>query len=83
MRFYKNKKYTGEPFDNTLTAVYHNTYSIRFFKNGENHNTKNAGMIYGEFKEFWLNGRYYGNQNTLTKKSWRRYMRLIKLKAFL
>jgi hypothetical protein len=45
------------------------------------HNYKNTAYSdnYG-YKEFFLNGKAYGNQNHFTKETWRRFC---KLKAFL
>jgi hypothetical protein len=44
-------------------------------------NNKNAAIIYcSSYKEFSLNDKKYGNENTFTKQSWRRF---VKLQAFL
>ncbi len=52
-----------------------------FYKNGMFHNAKNASnIILNRQKSFWLNNKYYGNENTFTKQSWRRF---VKLQAFL
>lgn len=48
-----------------------------FYKNGKQHNNKNASYIkYKKYKEFWLNGEFYGNKNNFTKKSWRRFVKM-------
>jgi hypothetical protein len=61
-----------------ITRFYKLTY---FLKNGNYHNIKNAAYInYNGFKEFFLNGKYYGNKYNFTKQSWRRF---VKLKAFI
>jgi len=64
-----------------LAAIY-SSKSIWFFKNDKCHNSKNAAYIHNDnkFKEFCLNGKYYGDQNDFNKKSWRQF---IKLQAFL
>ncbi len=58
--------------------------SVVFYKNGQLHNSKNASYFgynkLNSFKEFWLNGRYYGTNYTFTKSSWRKFA---KLQAFL
>ena len=55
-----------------------------FFENGLEHNSKNAAYI-GCFlnKEFSLNGNYYGTHYKFTKESWRKFIRELKLQAFL
>jgi hypothetical protein len=85
MKFYKEQKYTNywnfEIYYNDLTAIYHDSISIRFFKNGRRNNSKNATYIkINEFKEFYLDDEYYGDQNDFTKESWRKF---VKLQAFL
>ena len=58
-----------------------NYYSIRFYKNGILNNFKNATFIVNNsYKEFRLNNKYYGDQDTFTKQSWRKF---VKLQAFL
>jgi hypothetical protein len=82
MKFYKDKYsygYCDKIINNNLTIMYSNIY-IYFYKNGKNHNTKNAAFISNKYKEFRLNGKYYGNTNDFTKQSWRRF---VKLQAFL
>ena len=64
-----------------LTAIFNDHYNVIFYKNGEIHNNKNAAYInYSGFKEFRLNGIYYGCEEHFNKKSWRKF---VKLKAFL
>jgi hypothetical protein len=84
MKFYINKN-AGHFFEkivnNKLSAIYYNLYAIRFLKNGNLHNIKNAAYIDNyEFKEFYLDNEYYGDQNDFTKKTWRKF---VKLQAFL
>jgi hypothetical protein len=71
---YKIKKYE-------LAVIYFSSMEVYFFKNGKEHNSKNASYI-GRFgnKEFCLNGKFYGNENDFTKQSWHKF---IKLQAFL
>ena len=68
--------------NNKLTAIYLNhKNTVSFFKNAKLHNSKNAALIYSNAdKEFYLNHLYYGYNNTFTKSSWRKF---IKLQAFL
>jgi hypothetical protein len=90
MKFYKdtiNRFYWHKIINNKLTCSYHLTspynisIAIEFYKNGQNHNSKNAAKIYNNGnKYFYLNGKYYGDQNDFTKQSWRKFT---KLKAFL
>ena len=84
MKFYDDKNnsyYWCIIFDNKLTAIHSDYCGIRFFKNGLYHNTKNVAYIrFDGHKSFSLNGKYYGDQNYFTKKSWRRF---VKMKVFL
>ncbi len=85
MKFYNyNKKYISywdKIKDNKLDAIIYFSKSIWFYKNGEEHNTKNASYIKPDgYKEFCLNNNYYGDNNKFTKFSWRRF---VKLQAFL
>jgi hypothetical protein len=84
MKFYKDKVnkyyYWFKIINNKLTAIHYDR-STRFMKNGIFHNNKNAAIIYcSSYKEFSLNDKKYGNENTFTKQSWRRF---VKLQAFL
>ena len=83
MKFYIKIKIYNIKFNNNLTAILSSkdTNSIYFFKNSKMHNCKNTAYSdnYG-YKEFCLNGEFYGNQNNFTKESWRRFC---KLKTFL
>ena len=82
MKFYRDKlNYYWDKIKNyKLTTIYHSE-SIWFLKDSECHNSKNACFVKNNrIKYFYLNGIYYGNQYTFTKKSWRHF---IKLKAFL
>jgi hypothetical protein len=85
MKFYIDKKifyYWFKIINNNLTAVYVNkNKSIRFFKNGKFHNTKNAAYIaYRSYKEFILNDITFSFGFNFTKESWRKF---VKLKVFL
>ena len=93
MKFYININswtwdYLNKIINNKLTCSYHLTsahnnisIAIEFYKNGQNHNSKNASYFnYNGFKEFSLNGKIYGYHNTFTKSSWRKF---VKLQAFL
>ncbi len=85
MKFYKEKTYYKYYmyliFDDKLTAIYCDIASTFFYTNGYENNIKNASYISkNDYKEFCLNGIYYGNNNNFTKSSWRRF---VKLKAFL
>jgi hypothetical protein len=90
MKFYNGGKLYSVFYFNKiskfkLTAIYHffslNSYHIKFFKDGNLHNSKNAAYIRHDVnKHFCLNGIYYGRENNFTKKSW---LRFIKMKVFL
>ena len=86
MKFYKDSNryfYWRKIISNKLNAIYINITIniIVFFKNGENHNSKNASYFnYNGFKEFSLNGKIYGYEKDFTKLSWRKFT---KLQAFL
>jgi hypothetical protein len=84
MKFYKDniRNYFWNRISvNKLTTIYYDNIAIRFFKNGKYHNNKNVCYVHKEgYKYFYLDGKYYGDQDKFTKKSWRRF---IKLKAFL
>jgi hypothetical protein len=95
MKFYKDNNDGDMSFwtkiqRNKLTAIYINVYisektnlnEVIFFENGKFHNNKNIAIIniYYEYKKFYFNGMFYGNEDDFTKKSWRKF---VKLKAFL
>ena len=84
MKFYNNKisSFLEKIKESKLTAIIQSDIkSIFFYKNGEMHNNKNAAIIRcDEYKQFRLNGIYYGSKNRFTKESWRKY---VKLRAFL
>jgi hypothetical protein len=63
---------------NKLNAVYYNGNSnVIFYKNGLEHNAKNAAGIYiNGYKAFHLNGIFYGDNNVFTKQSWYRFVKL-------
>jgi hypothetical protein len=87
MKFYRNTynvNYWNKINKNKLSSIYidYNFY-IWFFKNGKLHNNKNAANINHYWKGFWINNEYYGNDIHFTKKSWRKFARELKLKAFL
>jgi hypothetical protein len=80
MKFYRDKfiwKYGGKIINNKLTAIYFTEVYIEFFKNGKNHNIKNAAFIrHDGDKQFCLNDKLYGNEFNFTKKSWRKFVKL-------
>jgi hypothetical protein len=85
MKFYKDDDHFGCYFDkitvNKLTAIYHDYSGVMFFLNGKCHNAKNATYIfYDGYKEFYLDGKLYGDKRNFTKQTWRKFY---KLKAFL
>jgi hypothetical protein len=93
MKFYLDKDdddllFWTKIMKNKFTAIYTNiyisnkskNYTIEFFKNSKEHNTKNAAYIDNEFKQFYLNGKCYSYNDDFTKESWRRF---IKMQAFL
>jgi hypothetical protein len=86
MKFYtedKNKNkynynYWHKINKNKLTAIYSFYSIVWFFKNGLNHNDKNASYIkYNIRKEFHLNGKKYGSHYNFTKQSWRKFVKLM------
>jgi hypothetical protein len=85
MKFYKDNYrnkyiYWCKIKDNKLTAIYYDSIAVRFFKNGNHHNTKNAAYINNGYKEFLLNDKFYDKNKDVTKQSWRRF---VKLQAFI
>jgi hypothetical protein len=79
MKFYKDKKNSFFYYNKSikLTCIYYNSYIISFFKNGLLHNNKNTAYIrYSKYKDFYLNGKYYGDSIIFNKKLWRKYIRL-------
>jgi hypothetical protein len=80
MKFYRDINW-NKIINNKLTAIYLD-YNIYFYKDGKIHNSKNVAYIRydNRYKEFYLNGKLYGNQDTFTKESWRRF---VKLQVFL
>jgi hypothetical protein len=79
MKFYKSNSYYGPYLEkilsNKLNAIY-SYYSVLFFKNGKEHNPKNAAYISNKIKQFKLNNKFYGDQDDFTKYSWRRFVKL-------
>ena len=66
--------------DHELTAI-HYEKGVRFVKNGNFHDNKNAAFIAtNRQKEFILNDKNYGDHTKFTKESWRRF---VKLRIFL
>ncbi len=85
MKFYRENNKTVDYWNKTkankLTCIYCNSTDTSFYKNGLCHNNENAAYLYyNRYKEFRLNGKYYGNSNEFTKLSWRRF---VKMQAFL
>jgi hypothetical protein len=87
MKFYKDKSINNDYYLKTiffkkLTVIYYDSYcSIIFFKNGKQHNTKNASYIdkYG-YKQFRLNGKWCSMDKIFDKESWRAF---VKMQVFL
>ena len=79
MKFYK--KTARYLFDGILsseksTCIYSTYYSVKFYKNGELHNIKNAAYIDNSgYKEFYLNDKCYFFRDDFTKESWRRFVK--------
>ena len=83
MKFYRvtNYIYWSRFINSKLNAICCSNYYTRFFKNGKLHNSKNASNIdYYGYKQFYLNGNFYGDKYNFTKKSWRKF---VKLQVFL
>ena len=86
MKFYrdnlKSDFYWQNILDNRLTVILLDYYNaVLFYKNGKENNTKNASYITKSgYKQFHLNGEYYGNRNNFTKQSWRKF---VKMQVFL
>ncbi len=80
MKFYRDKYpyiFWYKIKDYKLTTIYYDNIVIRFFKNGKYHNNKNACYVHKEgYKYFYLYGKYYGDQDKFTKKSWRRFVKM-------
>jgi hypothetical protein len=74
---YSSSYYCNKICNNELTAIYYKGFAVRFYKNGIWHNNKNATFIRRDgYKEFYLNNKFYGDQNDFTKKSWRKFIKL-------
>jgi hypothetical protein len=97
MKFYREKKNQYIRINyilyNRLTAIYSYNTLTQFYRNGVEHNSKNASHVMkNSIKEFYLDGKYFGcsfflsrnkfnlNQKIFDKQSWRRF---VKLQAFL
>jgi hypothetical protein len=82
MKFYKYNQFVGNYlniiFNYKLNAIYfYDSGAVAFFKNGKAHSYKNAAYIGRDaYKEFWLNGNFYGDKYNFTKKSWRKFVKL-------
>jgi ATP sulfurylase len=79
MKLYKENKsnicYYDKIKNNNLTCIYHDSYTVDFYKNGKLHNDKNVALISKSgYKSFYLNGKHY--RNNFTKKSWRKFVKL-------
>lgn len=84
MKFYKktSQALLNETFFNEkITNICSTYYSVEFCKNDMYHNTKNAAYVHNScYKEFYLNGEFYGTEKYFTKKSWRKF---VKMQAFI
>jgi hypothetical protein len=78
MKFYISNYWRIRDFK--LTAIDFDYYYVRFYENGVLNKKNRADHHYDNYKKFYLNGKYYGNQDDFTKQSWRHF---IKLQAFL
>ena len=81
MKFYKDyfcRQFWRNIFNDKLTCVYFDDEykGIIFYKNGKEHNTKNAAYFKNTIKEFRLNDKFYGNHRDFNKKSWRSFLKL-------
>jgi hypothetical protein len=85
MKFYidkENNDYWNKTKYNKLNMIYCYFISINycfveFYKNGSLYNHKNAAFVKADgYKSFCLNGKYYGNENDFTKKSWRKFTKM-------
>ena len=91
MKFYRHNTYyySHYYFDkiiiNKLDCVYLHVKDIYFYKNGKLHNNKNASYqsFNKNFRTYYLNGIIYGNQKDFNKQSCRKFVRKLKLQAFL
>ncbi len=82
MKFYRDKNksdlYWNKILDNKLTCILFDYYEvITFYKNGLEHNSKNAALVTESTRKlFYLNGIYHGDQIKFTKHSWRRFVKI-------
>ncbi len=89
MKFYKEKEnsnyYWHKNFYTNISYIYQAYSYIKFFKNGKEHNDKNASYysLTSNFKSYYLNNKAYGFSNDFNKQSWRKFVRAFKLQAFL
>lgn len=82
MQFYKNKNYDYHFIRyNKLSFINQDNRQIIFYKNGKEHNTKNAAIIYYDMKikHFCLNNLFYGYETRFTKQSWRQFISRLNL----
>ena len=63
-----------------LNAIYGSCFIAIFFKNGKEHNNKNASYVDKNAKSIYLNGKCYGYKDNFTKQSWQRF---VKMQVFL
>ena len=84
MKFYINYNWSKIRTDR-LTVIYSTNKYILFFKDGKEHNKKNASYysFNNNFKCYYLNNKPYGINNDFNKQSWRKFVRELKLRAFL
>ncbi len=77
MQFYKNKNYDYHFIrHNKLSFANQDNERIVFYKDGKEHNNKNAAIIYYRIKvkHFCLNDLFYGYETRFTKQSWRKFI---------
>jgi beta-lactamase class D len=79
MKFYRDKRfyYWNKIKDNKLNAIHSHSNLTRFYRNGVEHNSRNASHVMNDsIEEFYLDGKCYGNESHFTKKSWRRFVKM-------
>ncbi len=80
MKFYRYPPANKQkiiPFDQSNLIYQNDLKQISFLRNNRYHNVKNAAFLTKSgCKEYYLDGKCYGNQEKLTKESWRRFVKL-------
>jgi hypothetical protein len=82
MKFYIDKNKSdlcwNKILDDKLTCILFDHYKVvTFYKNGIEHNSKNAALVSCSIRKiFYLNGKYFGIDYDFTKKTWRKFVKL-------